>query len=118
MKVEQSLWDDVHHEYGPQNRHTRLEWTLHPPRVWREAVEKIHIHIGLCGGSPTLAIPFSTSEANMISLMNPMDRRDGRDKGYRDYKHGKMRGVREARWTAGGRWMCDDTKDAWEGRGG
>ena len=27
-------------------------------------------------------------------------------------------GMREARWTAGGQWMRDGTKDAWKGRGG
>jgi len=42
-----------------------------PPRVCHEAVGKINIHIRMCGGSSTLAIPFSISEANMISLMKP-----------------------------------------------
>jgi hypothetical protein len=30
---------------------------------------------------------------------------------------GRCGGMREARWTAGGRWMGDSTKDVWKGRG-
>jgi len=54
-----------------------FEWTLYPPRVCHKAVGKVDIHIRFRGGSSALAIPFSIAEANMISLMNVMDRREG-----------------------------------------
>ena len=55
-----------------------LNETPHPPRVCHEAVGKVNIQAGLCVGSSGLVIPFSISEANMINLMNMMDRWEGK----------------------------------------
>ena len=65
------LWDGVDHEDGPRNRHNVNELSIHIVYATKQSERWTSIS-GCAGDRRALATPFSTSEANMISLMDVM----------------------------------------------